>query len=202
MGDRLAARRGTESAQRSRLAARTWERHTMDTNQMVRTFKTPVTLVLLLALVYFTATWGWAALREPIAQRPAEPCVVQQIGPELTPEHVYVQVFNGSKSNGLAKRLGSILSADGFKVYRRVNADRDDYTRSVVVGHSEDSPEVILVRKALENVDFRADGRIDRTVDVIIGSEQPSAVEQPSLSVPLPDGTACIPQISTTDVSE
>ena len=174
----------------------------MDTNQVVRTFKTPVTLVLLLALVYFAATWGWAALREPIAQRPAEPCVVQQIGPELTPEHVYVQVFNGSKSNGLAKRLGSILSADGFKVYRRVNADRDDYTRSVVVGHSEDSPEVILVRKALENVDFRADGRIDRTVDVIIGSEQPSAVEQPSLSVPLPDGTACIPQISTTDVSE
>jgi len=174
----------------------------MDTNQVVRTFKTPVTLVLLLALVLIAANWGWAAVREPVPPRPPEPCVVQQIGPALTPEHVYVQVFNGSATNGLAKRLGSILSADGFKVVRRVNADRNDYPRSLVVGHSEDSPEVVLVRKSLTNVDFKADGRIDRTVDVIIGNEQPSAVEQSNSSVPLPDGTACIPQIKTADSGE
>ena len=171
----------------------------MDTNQMVRTFKTPVTLVLLLALVYFAATWGWAALREPIAQRPAEPCVVQQIGPELTPEHVYVQVFNGSKSNGLAKRLGSILSADGFKVYSRVNADRDDYPTSEIVGHSEDAPEVVLVRQAFQDIPFRADGRESRFVDVIIGEVQPVAAENPEFGVPLPDGKACLPDLKLTN---
>ncbi|QIK71926.1 LytR C-terminal domain-containing protein [Propioniciclava coleopterorum] len=174
----------------------------MDTNQIVRAVKTPVTLVLLAVLVYFAANWGLDAVRKPIPPRPPEPCVVQQIGPELTPDHVYVRVYNGSKTNGLAKRLGSVLSADGFKVVKRVNADRDDYPRSLVVGHSEDSPEVALVRKALTNVDFMADGRIDRTVDVIIGSEQPGAAEQPDLKVPLPDGTACLPKIQTVEVNE
>lgn len=173
----------------------------MDTNQIVRTVKTPVTLVLLAALVYFGATWGWNALREPIPQRPPEPCVVQQIGPELTPDHVYVRVYNGSKTNGLAKRLGAVLSADGFKVTKRVNADRDDYTRSVVVGTSEDSPEVQLVRRALTNVDFRADGRIDHSVDVIIGNEQPGAAEKADLKVALPSGTACLPKPQAVDTS-
>lgn len=173
----------------------------MDTNQIVRAVKTPVTLALLAALVYFAASWGWDAVRTPIPPRPPEPCVVQQIGPELTPEHVYVNVYNGSKTNGLAKRLGSTLSADGFKVVRRVNAARDDYPRTIVKGHAADSPEVVLVTQALTNVDVEADGRIDHTVDVIIGSEQPGAAEQPALKVALPDGQACLPQIKITEVN-
>lgn len=173
----------------------------MDTNQIVRAVKTPVTLVLLAALVYFAATWGWDAVRKPIPPRPPEPCVVQQIGPELTPDHVYVKVFNGSKTNGLSKRLGAVLSADGFKVLKRVNADRDDYVRSVVIGHSQDSPEVTLVLRALTNVDFKADARIDHSVDVIIGSEQPGAAEKADLKVPLPSGSACLPKPQPVDSS-
>lgn len=172
----------------------------METRQVVRAVKTPVTLLVLSALVFFAAQWGWNAVRAPIPPRPPQPCVVTEVGPTLTPDHVYVQVYNGSEVNGLAKRLGQLLSADGFKVIKRVNADRNDYPISEVVGHSEDSPEVVLVRKAFDNIAFRADGRIDHTVDVVIGAALPVTVNNPDLSVPLPDGTACLPVVEVVDV--
>lgn len=172
----------------------------MDVHRVIRAIKTPVTLLLLLALVYLGARWGWDAARAPIPPRPPKPCVVKEIGPELKPEHVYVAVYNGSETNGLAKRVGSILSADGFKVFKRVNAERHDYPNSVVVGHSEDSPEVKLVRLAFQGIEFRADGRIDHTVDVIIGAQQPTPAESPKLTVALPEKKACLPQISDSEV--
>lgn len=172
----------------------------MDIRQLVRALKTPVTLLLLAALVYFAARWGWDAARAPIPPRPPSPCAVRDVGPNLTPEHVYVNVFNGSETNGLAKRLGSVLSADGFKVVRRVNAPTPDHEKSEVVGHSEQSPEVVLVRKAFREIAFRADNRIDHTVDVIIGNEQPVPADAPALTVPLPDGKACLPQISDGEI--
>lgn len=174
----------------------------MHARQVIRALKTPVTLIILVGLVYFAARWGWDNARAPIPPRPTDPCVVKQIGPELLPEHVYVNVLNGSTTNGLAKRLGQILSADGFKVYKRVNADHDDYAVSEVVGHSEDAPEVVLVRQAFQDIAFRADGREDRFVDVIIGAEQPVPADHPQFGVPLPEGTACLPDVTvvaTTD---
>lgn len=171
----------------------------MDARRIVRALKTPVTLLILAAMVFFAARWGMDAARAPIPPRPLDPCVVQEVGPVLKPEHVYVMVYNGSKQDGLAKRLGQILSADGFKVYKRTNADRDDYVQSVVKGHSEDSPEVILVRQAFENIGFEADGRADRTVDVIIGAEQPAPHPTPEFGVPLPDGKACLPDLKLTN---
>lgn len=174
----------------------------MDTNQLIRAVKTPVTLVVLAAMVAAAAWWGWDVVTKPLPPRPPDPCVVKQVGPALTPDHVYVRVYNGSQSNGLAKRVGALLSADGFKVVKRVNADRKDYQRSLVVGHAEDSPEVILVRTALTNVDFKADGRVDHTVDVIIGAEQPGTAQAPNLKVALPNGTACLPKLNASEVNE
>ena len=74
----------------------------MDARRFVRALKTPVTLVLLAAAVFFAAHWAWDAVRAPVPPRPSAPCVVKEIGPELMPEHVYVQVFNGSRANGVA----------------------------------------------------------------------------------------------------
>ncbi|MDO5534982.1 MAG: LytR C-terminal domain-containing protein [Propionibacteriaceae bacterium] len=170
----------------------------MDARRVIRALKTPVTLLILLGLVYFAARWGYDAARAPIPPRPPEPCVVKDVGPTLLPEHVYVSVYNGSTADGVAKRLGQILSADGFKVYKRTNAERDDHAQSVVVGHSEDSPEVVLVRQAFENIGFQADARPDRSVDVIIGAEQPTPHPAPEFGVPLPDGKACLPELNLT----
>lgn len=168
----------------------------MDARRISRSLRTPVTLIVLAVALFMAGRWAWDTVRAPIPPRPHPPCVVKQIGPELKPEHVYVQVYNGSAANGLAKRLGSLLSADGFKVIKRVNADRADYADSVVVGHAEDSPEVVLVRQAFGGIAFQPDGRTDRTVDVIIGANQPVALDDPQFGVPLPDGTACLPEFT------
>lgn len=170
----------------------------MDVRRVISVLKTPVTLVLLVLMVLFAARWAYDAVTAPIPKRPAEPCVVKEIGPTLKPEHVYVRVLNGTETGGLAKRLGAVLSADGFKVQRRVNADRTDYEKSLVVGHSEDSPEVVLVRLAFKDIAFQADGRVDHTVDIIIGKVQPVLAEPPPTGVPLPTGKACLPQLEIT----
>jgi len=167
----------------------------MNAQRVIRAVKTPVTLLALLSFVVVSGMWGLDALRAPIPPRPPDPCVVQQIGPELTPEYVYVQVYNGSEVNGLAKRLASILRADGFNVLKTANTETPDHETSEVVGYAEDSPEVVLVRQAFQDIPFRADGRPDRTVDVIIGAQRPVPLDAPVLSVPLPDGTACLPQV-------
>ena len=167
----------------------------MDARQAIRTLKTPVTLILLVVFVLLAGRWGYDAARAPVPPVPPKPCVVKEVGPVLKPEHVYVMVYNGSPHDGLAKRLGSILSADGFKVYKRTNADRDDYPTSFVRGHSEDAPEVVLVRQAFEGIAFEADGRADRSVDVVIGEAAPTPHPAPKFGVALPDGKACLPDL-------
>ena len=174
----------------------------MDARRVSRALKTPVTLLVLLAFVGLAARWGWDAALAPIPPRPPAPCVVRQVGPQLLPEHVSVQIYNGSATNGAARRLAAILRADGFRVVKTTNADRDDYEASQVVGHSEDSPEVVLVRQAFEGIAFRADGRVDRTVDVLIGNQGVSPLEAPSFDVPLADGTACLPQVEVVSAGE
>ncbi len=168
----------------------------MSAQKVIRAIKTPITLIALLAFVGWTAQWALGAARAPIPPRPPEPCVVTQVGEQLTPDRVFVRVLNGTETSGLAKRLAAFLRADGFRTYKTANTDEPNAEISEVVGHSEDSPEVILVRQAFVDIPFRADGRVDRTVDVIIGTTQPVPNPNPEFNAPLADGTACLPQIT------
>ena len=164
----------------------------MESSAVIRAIRTPVTLLLLLLFVFLVGRWGWDAARAPIPPRPHPPCEVVDVGPELTPDRVYVRVYNGTSENGLARRLAPALRADGFRVFEIENTPEPTYVESVVVGYAEDSPEVVLVRQAFDNIAFKADARADRTVDVIIGTNQPVVIAEPVLTVPLPDGKACL----------
>ena len=186
----------------------------MNAQKVIRAIKTPITLIVLVAFVAWAAQWAYTAARAPIPPRPPQPCVVTQVGEYLTPDRVFVRVLNGTDKSGVAKRLAAFLRADGFRTFYIANTDEltaqptvdptaeeqpaDDvrHPLSEVVGHSEDSPEVILVRQAFVDISFRADGRVDRTVDVIIGAAQPVPNPNPVFDAPLPDGTACLPQIT------
>lgn len=161
--------------------------------RILRALKTPVTLLILMAFVGFAAKWGLENAREEIPERPRLPCVVEKIGPKYKPEHAVVYVYNATDRNGLARRVGQVLLADGFQVLRRVNADeRSEKTK--VIGFAEDSPEVVLVRSYLPKAEFVADGRPDHSVDIILGDDFTKLHNKPKRSVNLPDGTACLPQ--------
>ncbi len=160
---------------------------------VIRAIKTPVTLLLLLAFVGFAAKWGLERAREEIPDQPRLPCVVQTVGPKLKPSHVVVYVYNATDRNGLAKRAGQVLLADGFKVLRRVNAE-EKIEKTTIVGVEENSPEVVLVRSYLPKAKFVADGRPDHSVDLLLGEDFKEFNSKPMKSVPLPDETACLPQ--------
>ena len=174
----------------------------MDARSVVRALKTPVTMLLLLALVYFAARWGLENVTKPIPPRPPDPCVMKKVGPELTPPHVVVSVYNGTDVNGLGKRVRSNLLADGFNVVKVGNTPEPTAVKTEIVGVKVDSPEVLLVRAAFKDAVIRADGRVDHSVDVIIGKEFAGYAENPVLKIPVASGEVCLPQHTAVTTPE
>ena len=173
----------------------------MDSRRVIRALKTPVTMLLLVALVGFAAKWGLDAVRAPLPPRPPEPCVVTSIGPKFTPEHAVVRVLNATEENGVARRVATTLRADQFRVIKIANADTLQ-DKTTIVGFSADSPEVVLVTGFFKKAEVVPDQRVDHTVDIIIGKDYNGLRDKPKLSVALPDESACLPQVEIADASE
>lgn len=158
---------------------------------IVRVVKTPLTLIALLALVGFAASWGWAATLAPVPPIPPKPCVTTSVGPALTPNLVTVRILNGGFSGGLAKRVGTELRSRDFTVIKINNTTRR-LQSTIIVGRDKDDPAVKLVAGFFIDPAIEADGRQDGTVDVLLGATFPGYTKKPALSVPLADGTACL----------
>lgn len=157
--------------------------------------KTPLTMLLLLGLVLFAAAWGYRNATAPIPPRPPEPCVDEAVGPKYLPSHAVLRLYNGTETNGFAKRAATILRADGFRVIRIANAPQQ-INGVTVVGVNDKSPEVVLVRSYLPNATFIADpNKLDHVVDITVGKGFTGFAKNPLDSVPLPNGHACIPRI-------
>lgn len=174
----------------------------MDTAKIIRMAKTPVTLLALIALVVFGFNWGLKAATAPVPPIPPDPCVMTKVGEKLTPDLITIRVFNGTTTDGLAKRYAANLRAEGFiRVVKTSNHDTSDVTASRLVGFAVDSPEVVLLRKAFKDIEVVADGRVDHSVDFIIGTEFHGWAENPDLTVDIPSGEVCLPKLrSTTEI--
>ena len=118
---------------------------------------------------------------------------------ELTPATVTVNVYNGGDLRGLASTIGKVLREGGFIV----NTVANTTTRvraTVIVGSSRYSPEVTLVASWVINPEIVEDGRIDHTVDVLVGNEYAQTsgmVDNPPKSMPIPSGDVCLPELPT-----
>ncbi len=159
--------------------------------QVIRVLKTPVTLLLLLALVGYGAVWGYEHATAPIPARAATPCVMTDVGDSLTPKKVHVRVLNGGTKGGLAKRTQLYLNSYGFVVIR-VNNTEEHIDKTVVVGNSVDDPEVKLVLGFFSNATARGDGRADHVVDVLVGNQFATPKKPAAKSIPV-SGPICLP---------
>ena len=56
----------------------------MDARTVIRVLKTPVTLILLVVFVVWVTQWALAEVRKPIPKAPLPPCVVTDVGPDLS----------------------------------------------------------------------------------------------------------------------
>ncbi len=92
-------------------------------------------------------------------------------------EHATVQVLNGQHEAGLAEAYTTILRSDSFTVVNPGNADRDTYTRDVVLVNVERPGADYTVRKLAQM--FEADviahrmGASNAQIVVILGSDAP-----------------------------
>ena len=159
--------------------------------QIIRVLKTPVTLLLLLAFVGYGAAWGLEHATAPVPERPPTPCVMIDVGGELTPEMVQVRVLNGGTRGGMARNAAGHLRAYDFKVIKVNNTD-ERLENTVIVGNSEDDPEVQLLTNFFKDVEVRGDGRVDHVVDVLLGTNSVRNTNPKVTTMPV-EGEICLP---------
>jgi hypothetical protein len=161
----------------------------MSAAEMWRRAKTPVTLLILLGLLWWAGDWAIKAASSPVGHNNI-PCVMTDVGGKLTPDKVLLRVFNTGDIAGAAKLSATQLRAYGFKVQKTGNATTP-VQQTTVVGFAADDPEVKLVMGFLKNAVFKADGRLDHSVDVLIGKSKIEWTDAPATSIDV-TGPVCL----------
>lgn len=155
-----------------------------------RKYSSPIILVVLIVLLALGAWWGYSQLLRP-PSRHTTPCVTQEAG-VLTVDKVSVQVFNTGSTPGLAAQVTDQLKAKGFITKTPRNQEPAE-AGTVIVGVSEDAPEVKLVQGFFPESTARADGRGDGTVSVLVADNYAGFNPDAPTSIEVPGGEVCLP---------
>ncbi|MFT4217486.1 MAG: LytR C-terminal domain-containing protein [Micropruina sp.] len=161
--------------------------------------RTPLTMLVLLAVVVGGGIWGYQNATAQIPPRPADPCVMTNVGTTLTPDRVVLRVLNAGLQGGLAKRVSVAMRSYGFNILKVNNTDQR-LADTVIVGNAADAPEVRLVAGFFKKVTTRGDGRVDHVVDILLGDDYAGRVTKPKLSVPV-TSPVCLAVVPGTSAS-
>lgn len=138
--------------------------------KLVRLLVTPVTLLALLAVLYFGARWGYREATAPAEPEAIPSCSPSNVGKVLPSSKVTVNIFNGGSQQGLAGKVSRTMKARGFVVKAVDNTDQT-IEQTVIVGASKDDPAVKLVAQQLVKPEIREDGITDGIVDIFVGNK-------------------------------
>lgn len=165
--------------------------------RILRVVRTPVTLVILLAALVYAAYWGYTNVIAPVPPPPPTPCVQQALPKrQLATKQVYVKVFNGGNSRGLAANVGRALRGKGFKVTATSNTIVK-VDKTVIVGAGAHDPEVLLTKSFFKDATVQADGRADHTVDVLVGNKYAGFNKNAKKTLSVGADTLCLPSVET-----
>jgi hypothetical protein len=169
--------------------------------RIFRVVRTPVTLVVLLAALVYAAYWGYTNVIAPVPPPPPTPCVQQTLPKrQLATSQVYVKVFNGGNSRGLAANVGRALRGAGFKVTGTTNTiEKIDDT--VIVGAGSRDPEVLLAKSFFKGATVRADGRADHSVDILVGNKYAGFNKGAKKTMAVSSDSLCLPTVETASAS-
>jgi len=165
--------------------------------RIFRVVRTPVTLLVLLAALVYAAYWGYTNVIAPVAPPPPTPCVQQTLPKrQLKTSQVYVKVFNGGNSRGLAANVGRALRGKGFKVTATTNTiEKIDET--VIVGAGARDPEVLLAKSFFKGARVKADKRADHSVDVLVGNKYAGFDKNAKTTLSVNADSLCLPSVDT-----
>ena len=166
--------------------------------RVFRIIRTPLTLLILLAILCVGAWWGWKNIVAPPEQSPAPPCVETKVTDKaLKSKQVTVQVFNGGDKKGLAGDVTRALRAKDFNVLTAANTDQE-INKTVIVGNAAKNPEVLLVKSFFKGATVKPDGRKNHTVDVMVGNKYAGFNSKAKSSYPVKTKTVCLPAESAS----
>lgn len=166
--------------------------------RVFRVIRTPLTLLILLGILCYGAWWGYNNIIKPsppIAQTPCVPTKVTK--KQLQTSQVTVQVFNGGDKKGLAGDVSRDLRNAKFNTLLPQNTT-SKVGKTVIVGNAAKNPEVRLVKSFFKNATVKADGRANRTVDVMVGGSYGGFNSKAKSAIAVETSTVCLPQQSAT----
>jgi len=164
--------------------------------RVFRIIRTPLTLLVLLAILCYGAWWGWKNIIAPPLKTPATPCVPTKVTHKsLKTSQVTVTVYNGGDKKGLAGDITRTLRAKGFNALDPSNTNQKIET-AVIVGAAAKDPEVLLVKSFFPGAKVKADHRSDHTVDVLVGNKTVHMNTRAKTAYPVKTSTVCLPQSS------
>lgn len=166
--------------------------------QSLRKWGTPLTLLILLAILGFGARWGWKNLTKPFGAG-TKPCVSQSAS-VLKTDAVSVRVFNAGSKTGQAAAVAAQLKAKGFKV-RGTSNTNNVVTATTITGSKPDDPEMKLVLGFFPGAVAVGDDRNDHVVDVTIADGFAGFKADAPMEIAVPGGTVCLPAQSTAPAS-
>ncbi|MGA4506915.1 LytR C-terminal domain-containing protein [Propionibacteriaceae bacterium G1746] len=151
----------------------------LEWKRVARALATPVTLLVLLAILYFGARWGYRNLTAAVPPAPVASCTPQSVGSVLPSSRVTVNIYNGSTTQGLAANVSRTMKARGF-IVEIVDNTEEKVEGTVVVGVSKDDPAVKLVAAQLVGATIKEDGVTDGVIDIMVGSKFAGYTKTPS----------------------
>ena len=161
--------------------------------RIFRVARTPVTLLILFGVLLYGAYWGYNNIIKPVPALPPEPCVVQNLpNGQLKTGQVVVRVYNGGDRKGLAADVGRSLRGKGFRVTLTTNTV-EKIQKTVIVGADVNNPEVKFVKTFFKESVVRADQRVDRTVDVLVGNKYGGFDKKAKTTYQVKADTVCLP---------
>ena len=166
--------------------------------RIFRVVRTPVTLLILFGVLLYGAWWGYNNIIKPVPPLPPEPCVEQTVPQgQLKSSQVVIKVYNGGDRKGLAADVGRSLRNEGFRVVQTTNTV-EKIQKTVIVGADANNPEVLFVKSFFKEATVRADQRVDRTVDVLVGNKYRGFNKNAKATYKINAETVCLPSQTPT----
>jgi hypothetical protein len=152
--------------------------------------------MILFGMLLYGAWWGYDNIIRPIPPLPPTPCVDQSVpNGQLKSNQVVVKVYNGGDRKGLAADVGRSLRNEGFRVILTTNTV-EKIQKTVIVGASENNPEVLFVKSFFNESVVRSDKRADHTVDVLVGNKYGGFNNNAKTTYQVDTTTLCLPSQS------
>ena len=150
-------------------------------------------------MLLYAAWWGYTQHHRSRCR--ATPDAVRRADPgkgQLTTAQVYIKVFNGGNSRGLAGDVGPRPAQQGLQGHRRSTNTVEKIGKTVIVGAGAKTPRCSSSRRFFKGAMVRADGRSDHSVDVLVGNKYGGFNKNAKATYVVETPTVCLPSQAQT----